>query len=97
MKKIKILFYSHTIDYGGTWRSHERILLNLNPDLFDVYVFYNPNQDNNRLDYLKTKLIKCRWVIIIVFTNSLSVINCFASFLAVSIKLSSGVSTLALN
>jgi glycosyltransferase involved in cell wall biosynthesis len=56
MKKIKILFYSHTIDYGGTWRSHERILLNLNPDLFDVYVFYNPNQDNNRLDYLKTKL-----------------------------------------
>jgi glycosyltransferase involved in cell wall biosynthesis len=56
MKKIKILFYSHTIDYGGTWRSHERILLNLNPDLFDVYVCYNPNQDNNRLDYLKTKL-----------------------------------------
>jgi len=56
MKKIKILFYSHTIDYGGTWRSHERILLNLNPDLFDIYVCYNPNQDNNRLDYLKTKL-----------------------------------------
>jgi glycosyltransferase involved in cell wall biosynthesis len=56
MKKIKILFYSHTIDYGGTWRSHERILLNLNPDLFDVYVCYNPNQNNNRLDYLKTKL-----------------------------------------
>ncbi len=56
MKKIKILFYSHTIDYGGTWRSHERILLNLNPDLFKVYVCYNPNQDNNRLDYLKTKL-----------------------------------------
>jgi glycosyltransferase involved in cell wall biosynthesis len=56
MKKIKILFYSHTIDYGGTWRSHERILLNLNPDLFDVYVSYNPNQDNNRLNYLKTKL-----------------------------------------
>jgi glycosyltransferase involved in cell wall biosynthesis len=56
MKKIKILFYSHTIDYGGTWRSHERTLLNLNPDLFEVYVCYNPNQDNNRLDYLKTKL-----------------------------------------
>jgi glycosyltransferase involved in cell wall biosynthesis len=56
MKKIKILFYSHTIDYGGTWRSHERTLLNLNPDLFDVYVSYNPNQDNNRLNYLKTKL-----------------------------------------
>ena len=56
MKKIKILFYSHTIDYAGTWRSHERILLNLNKDLFDPYVFYNPNQDNNRLDFLKTKL-----------------------------------------
>ena len=56
MKKIKILFYSHAIDYAGTWRSHERILLNLNKDLFDPYVFYNPNQNNNRLDYLKTKL-----------------------------------------
>jgi hypothetical protein len=56
MKKIKILFYSHTIDFAGTWRSHERILLNLNNDLFDVYVFYNPNKDNNRLEYLKTKL-----------------------------------------
>ena len=56
MKKIKILFYSHTIDYGGTWRSHERILLNLNKEQFVVYVFYNPNQNNNRLDYLKTKL-----------------------------------------
>jgi glycosyltransferase involved in cell wall biosynthesis len=56
MKKIKILFYSHTIDYGGTWRSHERILLNLNPELFDVFVCYNPNQDNNRLNFLKTKL-----------------------------------------
>lgn len=57
-KKIKILFYSHTIDYGGTWRSHERILLNLNPDLFDVFVCYNPNQNNNRLEFLKTKLDK---------------------------------------
>ncbi len=56
MKKIKILFYSHTIDFAGTWRSHERILLNLNKDIFDVYVFYNPNQLNNRLDYLKTQM-----------------------------------------
>lgn len=48
----KILFYSHTIDFAGTWRSHERILLNLNKDLFDVYVFYNPNQINNRLDFI---------------------------------------------
>lgn len=56
MKKIKILFYSHTIDYAGTWRSHERIILNLDKDLFDPYVFYNPNKDNNRLDFLKNKL-----------------------------------------
>ena len=56
MKKIKILFYSHVIDYAGTWRSHERIILNLDKNLFDPYVFYNPNQNNNRIDYLKTKL-----------------------------------------
>ena len=56
MKKIKILFYSHTIDYGGTWRSHERTLLNLDENLFDVYVCYNTTQDNNRLNYLKSKL-----------------------------------------
>jgi hypothetical protein len=54
--KIKILFYSHTIDFGGTWRSHERILLNLNKKIFQPYVFFNKNQDNNRLEYLKTKL-----------------------------------------
>lgn len=52
MEKIKILFYSHTIDFAGTWRSHERILLNLDKKLFDPYVFYNPNQDNNRLEFI---------------------------------------------
>lgn len=51
--KIKILFYSGTIDFGGTWRSHERILLNLDKNIFDPYVFYNLNSDNNRLDFLK--------------------------------------------
>jgi len=54
-RKIKILFYAHTIDYAGTWRSHERILLNLNRELFDPYVFYNPNQNNNRLEIFKNK------------------------------------------
>ena len=53
---IKILFYSHTIDFAGTWRSHERILLNLDKDQFDVYVFYNPNLLNDRLDYIKDQL-----------------------------------------
>ncbi len=52
MKKIKILFYSHTIDFAGTWRSHERILLNLDKNIFDPYVFFNPNKDNNRLQFI---------------------------------------------
>jgi glycosyltransferase involved in cell wall biosynthesis len=56
MKKIKILFYSHAIDFRGTWRAHEKILLNLNKEIFDIYVFYNPRQDNNRLEYLRTQL-----------------------------------------
>ena len=58
MNKIKILFYSHTVDYGGTWRSHERVLVNLNKDIFDPYVFYNPKKNNNRLDYLKNNFIE---------------------------------------
>jgi glycosyltransferase involved in cell wall biosynthesis len=52
----KILFYSHTIDFAGTWRSHERILLNLDKEKFDVYVFYNPNLLNDRLEYIKDQL-----------------------------------------
>ena len=56
MKKIKILFYAGAIDFAGTWRSHERILLNLNSSKFEVYVFYNLQSDNNRLDFLRTKL-----------------------------------------
>jgi glycosyltransferase involved in cell wall biosynthesis len=53
VKKIKILFYSHTIDFGGTWRSHERIIKNIDKDIFDVYVFYNPKKDNNRIEIVK--------------------------------------------
>lgn len=62
MKKIKILFYAGAIDFAGTWRSHERILLNLNTSKFEVYVFYNPQSDNNRLDFLRTK-IKSNYII----------------------------------
>lgn len=58
MEKIKIVFYSHTIDFAGTWRSHERILLNLNKEKFQPYVLYRPNADNNRLSYLTDKLGK---------------------------------------
>lgn len=56
MEKIKIVFYSHTIDFAGTWRSHERILLNLNKEKFQPYVLYRPNADNNRLEYVIDKL-----------------------------------------
>lgn len=52
MEKIKIVFYSHTIDFAGTWRSHERILLNLNKEKFQPYVLYRPSADNNRLEYV---------------------------------------------
>ncbi len=54
---IKILFYSHTIDYGGTWRSHERIFDAINRDEFDPYIFYWPDEpNNNRLDVLRDKI-----------------------------------------
>ena len=52
MKKIKILFYSHTIDYGGTWRSHERILMNIDKNLFEPYIIYRKEGYNNRLEFL---------------------------------------------
>lgn len=56
MKKIKIVFYSHTIDYAGTWRSHERIIENLNKEIFQPYVMYNVNANNNRLEVVKNIL-----------------------------------------
>ncbi len=54
--KIKIAFYSHTIDYAGTWRSHERVILNLDRDRYIPYVIYNVNADNNRLGKIKNEL-----------------------------------------
>ena len=56
MEKIKIVFYSHTIDFAGTWRSHERVLLNLDKNIFQPYVLYRPYADNNRIEYVKQKL-----------------------------------------
>lgn len=53
-KKIKILFYSHEIDFAGTWRSHERIMVNLPKDIFDVYTMYwDECKTNNRLDIVR--------------------------------------------
>ncbi len=54
---IKIAFYSHTIDYGGTWRSHERVFDAINRDEFDPYIFYwTGEKNNNRLHILKEKV-----------------------------------------
>lgn len=55
-KKIKILFFSHTIDFAGTWRSHERIFEAINKDVFDPYIFYWPKGQHNRLEILKQKV-----------------------------------------
>lgn len=58
-EKIKIAFYSHTIDYAGTWRSHERVFEAIDRTKFDPYIFYWTNEPlNNRLDILKTKYRK---------------------------------------
>lgn len=53
MEKIKIVFYSHVVDFAGTWRSHERILENLNRNFFEPYVMYNSSVENNRIEIVK--------------------------------------------
>lgn len=58
MKKIKIVFYSHTVDFAGTWRSHERIIENIDKNVFEPYVLYNVNADNNRLNVVENILGK---------------------------------------
>lgn len=60
---IKLGLYSHTIDYAGTWRSHERIaeVLQHNPE-YDVTVFYTDAVENNRLDVAKKVLHACKFV-----------------------------------
>ena len=60
---IKICFYSHTIDYAGTWRSHEKIFENLNREIFDPYIMYwDECRDNNRLEILKNKFGSDRFI-----------------------------------
>ena len=54
---IKILLYSHSIDYAGTWRSHERVFEALDREKFDPYVFYWPGSPHhNRLEEFKKKI-----------------------------------------
>jgi glycosyltransferase involved in cell wall biosynthesis len=51
MSRIKIIYYSHEVDYAGTWRSHERIIGSLNKDIFEPYVLYwDECPTNTRLD-----------------------------------------------
>jgi len=60
---IKIAFYSHEIDFAGTWRSHERIIEELqNYDEFKTYVLYSPDVTNNRLDICKKILNKTEFI-----------------------------------
>lgn len=60
---MKIAFYSHNIDFAGTWRTHERKAEFIqNQRDFDVYVFYSPAVENNRLNEAKKILKNCTFV-----------------------------------
>lgn len=66
---IKIGFYSHTIDFAGTWRSHERIIQELEKDSrFKTYILYCENVVNNRLDICREILANTTFV---PFTRSM--------------------------
>lgn len=61
--KIKIAFYSHAIDFAGTWRSHERIAEILqHDDVYDVYILYSDVDDHNRLETAKKVLHNCKFI-----------------------------------
>ena len=63
MSKIKIAFYSHQIDFAGTWRSHERKAEILQKDdKFEVYILYAENIENNRLETSKKILHSCKFL-----------------------------------
>lgn len=60
---VNVAFYSHTIDFAGTWRSHERIAEILQHDpRFNVSVMYSPAVEHNRLQESKKILEKCNFV-----------------------------------
>lgn len=60
---IRLGLYSHTIDYAGTWRSHERIaeILQKNSE-YEVFVFYSDIVENSRLEDAKKILKDCTFV-----------------------------------
>ena len=55
---IKIGFCCNEINYAGTWRSHEQIVLNLNKNEFDVYVLDYSIYDNSRIDIVRDAIGK---------------------------------------
>ena len=60
---IKIAFYSHNIDFAGTWRSHERIAEKLQHyDDFKTFILYCSSVENNRLEIAKKNLYKCTFI-----------------------------------
>jgi len=63
MTKIKVAFYSHQIDFAGTWRSHERIADILQRDpRFKVSILYADTVEHNRLQAAKEILLNCNFV-----------------------------------
>ena len=56
MNKIKILFYTGGLDYGGTWRSHERLMEGINWMKYDPYIMYwDECPGDNRLEIVREK------------------------------------------
>lgn len=60
---MRIGYYSHNIDFAGTWRSHERIaqVLQHDPSL-SIDIFYSPVAGNDRLAVCKSVLAKCNFI-----------------------------------
>lgn len=63
MNKLRVGFYSHTVDFAGTWRSHERLAQEVsNNDGFKTFVLYCENIENNRLAEARLALPKTTFV-----------------------------------
>ena len=58
---MKIGYYSHEIDFAGTWRSHERIIEVLQHK-YECFVFYCPTIEHNRLEISKKILYKTKFI-----------------------------------
>lgn len=60
---MRIAYYSHNIDFAGTWRSHERIIEHVqNMEGVSIDVLYSPDVDNDRLETSKKLLHRCNFI-----------------------------------